>query len=216
MKYIIMCGGHYSAWETPRQLTQICGEALIARTIRLLHDEGADDVMISTIGAYHDDFSGFGVPVIMHDNDFAVVDGECKGAWVHAFGPRIEPACYLMGDVCYSPEAIRTIVRAETDDVLFFASTPPFSPLYVKESAEPFAFKVVNQRRFRAAIDYVAASVNAGIFRRHPIAWELWQVLIGRNVREISYETIYAINDYTCDVDHPEDSKRIEDMICTL
>ena len=32
MKYIIMCGGQYS-WETPRQMTEIQGEPVVARTI---------------------------------------------------------------------------------------------------------------------------------------------------------------------------------------
>ena len=36
MKYIIMCGGHYKKWETPRQLIMVNGEHLVGRTIRLL------------------------------------------------------------------------------------------------------------------------------------------------------------------------------------
>ena len=208
-----MCGGLYEGWETPRQLMKICGEPIVARTIRLLREEGVSDIAISA-----DDvrFDKLGVPVLRHENDFRVTADGCEGAWVHAFYPTDEPACYLMGDVVYSPEAIHRIVRTETDDVLFFASTPPFSPQFIKDSAEPYAFKVVNQRRFRAAIDYVAASVDAGIFRRHPVSWELWQVLCGKSVRSINYETICAINDYTCDVDHPEDVARIEDVLCRL
>ena len=213
MKYIIMCGGLYEEWDTPRQLTEVCGEPIVARTIRLLRDEGVEDIAIS---ANDPRFYELGVPVLSHANDFAVAGGKLLGAWVHAFWYSPEPVCYLMGDVVFSPEAIHTIVRTETDDVLFFASTPPFSPLFIKESAEPYAFKVVNQERFRAACDYVAASVDAGIFRRHPVSWELWQVLCGKSVRSINYETICAINDYTCDVDHPEDAKRIEDILCTL
>ena len=213
MRYIIMCGGLYEGWETPRQLMKVCGEPIVARTIRLLRDEGVSDIAIS---ANDPRFYEFGVHVLSHANDFAVSDGKCMGAWVHAFWATPEPACYLMGDVVYSPEAIHKIVRTETDDVLFFASTPPFHPLFIKDSAEPYAFKVVNQRRFRAAIDYVAESIDAGIFRRHPVSWELWQVLCGKSVRNINYETICAINDYTCDVDHIEDVARIEDVLCRL
>ncbi len=211
MKYIIMCGGAYKDWEKPRQLIEICGEPIVARTIRLLHEAGAHDIAISTNGF---DFSRFGVPVLTHENDFIVRKDGIEGAWVHAFYPTDEPACYLMGDVVYSPEAIRTIVETETDDVLFFASAPPFSPLFIKKWAEPYAFKVADQKRFRAAVDYVAASVGSGIFRRHPIAWELWQVLIGHDVREIDYDTATAINDYTCDVDEPEDAARLEEILC--
>lgn len=210
MKYIIMCGGRYAKWETPRQLLQIKGETIVHRTIRLLREKGVTDIAISASDAR---FEKVGVPVLRHDNDFSAADGVCSGAWVHAFFPTNEPACYLMGDVYFSPEAIAAIVQTETDDVLFFGSAPPFSPFFIKDSAEPFAFKVVNQRRFRAAVDFVAASVDAGIFRRHPIAWELWQVLIGRNVREIDYDTVTAINDYSCDVDDWRDLHRLEAVL---
>ena len=213
MKYIVMCGGINKAWETPRQLTPILGEPIVRRTIRLLRENGVEDVAIS---ATDDRFEGLGAPVLRHENDFVDFGDSCTGAWVHGFYPTDEPACYVMGDVVFSPEAIRTIVNTETDDVLFFASAPPFSPLFIKEWAEPYAFKVVDQKRFRAAIDYVAASVDSGIFRRHPVSWELWQVLIGRRVRDIDYDTVTAINDYTCDVDHPEDAARLEAILCGL
>ena len=46
MKYIIMCGGQYTNWDKPRQLLMIKGETLIARTIRLLKENGAKDIFI--------------------------------------------------------------------------------------------------------------------------------------------------------------------------
>ena len=48
MKYIMMCGGIYKRWETPRQLIEVCGEPLIARTIRLLKETGISDIAISS------------------------------------------------------------------------------------------------------------------------------------------------------------------------
>ena len=48
MKYIIMCGGTYKRWDTPRQLTEIRGEPLIARTIQLLKEAGVSDIAISS------------------------------------------------------------------------------------------------------------------------------------------------------------------------
>ena len=48
MKYIIMCGGTYKKWWKPRQLAEIKGEALVARTIRLLRENGVEDIAIST------------------------------------------------------------------------------------------------------------------------------------------------------------------------
>ena len=207
MKYIIMCGGNYKIWDTPRQMTRIRGEPNIVRTIRLLQGCGVTDIAIST----HDErFSQFGVPLLRHDNGFAHKDGKAIGAWVEGFYPMDAPACYILGDVVFSPYAIRTIVDTQTDSIQYFASCPPFSPQYIKKFAEPFAFKVFDQARFRAAIDYVKANVHTGIFGRHPIAWELWQVIRGRNVRDIDYGSYVAINDYTCDIDKPEEAKQIE------
>lgn len=206
MKYIIMCGGRYNEWTVPRQMAPINGEPNTARTIRLLHENDVKDIAIST---NNEVFEQFGVPLLHHENTF----DRKSGAWVEAFYPTDEPACYLFGDVVYSPEAIRTIVNTETDDIEFFASAPPFSPEYIKKWAEPFAFKVVDQKRFRAAIDFVKANVETGIFRRHPIAWELWQILNGWNVNDIDYDSYIVINDYTCDLDTIDDAKRISEVV---
>lgn len=208
MKYIIMCGGHYDQWQQPKQLTFIKGEPIVHRTIRLLREAGIEDIAIST---NDERFQECGVPIIGHDNDF-VVHGynDYKGYWVDCFVPCNKPMCYLMGDVVFSPEAIKMIVATPVDDVMFFASAPPFSEIYCKEYAEPFAFKVNNQRRFRAAVNFVKENEHTGIFGRPPIAWELWQVINGESVRDINYENYIAINDYTCDIDTPEDVYKIE------
>lgn len=203
MKYIIMCGGCYPYWKTPRQLTEIHGEPIVARTIRLLREAGAEDIAIS---GNADIFGRFGVPVLFHFNDF---DTNGRGSWVEAFYPTEEAACYLMGDVVFSPDAIRTIVNTETDGIEFFASRPPFSENYYKPWAEPFAFKVVDQKRFRKAIDYVKANEGTMVFHRRPIAWELWQVINGEDPNIINYTNYVVINDYTCDIDHPDDAKYI-------
>ena len=47
MKYIIMCGGIYKKWETPRQMLPINGEPIVARTIRLLRENGIKDIASS-------------------------------------------------------------------------------------------------------------------------------------------------------------------------
>lgn len=206
MKYIIMCGGQYNGWETPRQMTLIHDEPVVARTIRLLKEAGVDDIAISTNDIR---FEQFGVPILFHENNF-VGNAESGGSWVEAFYPSSDPACYLMGDVVFSPAAIKKIVKTKTDSIQFFASAPPFSFDYIKPYAEPFAFKVQDQVKFRAAIEYVKANEDTGIFSRRPIAWELWQVINGENVRQINYHNYCVINDYTCDIDTMGDAINIE------
>ena len=211
MKYIIMCGGMYKRWETPRQLTEICGEPLIARTIRLLKEAGISDIAISSNNSV---FEQFGVPVLRHDNGLVVTEElNVKGYWVDAFYPTDEPACYLFGDVVYSPEAIKTIVGTETDDIEFFASSPPFAPEYIKPWAEPFALKVENTDHLKHAVCITKQYADMGLFYRHPIMWELWQVIQATPLNHIDYGNYTVINDYTCDVDCAEDIELIENEI---
>lgn len=210
MKYIIMCGGTYKRWETPRQLTEICGEPLIARTIRLLKEAGISDIAISSNNSV---FEQFGVPVLKHDNRYVGYGSRNNGRWTDAFYPTEEPTCYLFGDVVYSPEAIRTIIETETDDIEFFASSPPFPPEYIKPWAEPFALKVVNTEHLKHAICITKQYADMGLFYRPPIAWELWQVIQATPLNHIDYGNYTVINDYTCDVDCAEDAELIENEI---
>ena len=206
MKYIIMAGGIYPRWETPRQLTEIHGEPLVARTIRLLKENGVDDIAITS----HDErFKQFGIPVLQHDNGFISEDGG-RTYWVDAFYPTNEPVCYLMGDVFFSRSAVEMIVNYEQgEDIMFFASAFCNGKGYIKPHAEPFAFKVWNQTRFKESIAITKTYQDKGMFNRRPIAWELWQVIKGSplNIIAINYK---VIDDYTCDIDDPSDAKRIE------
>lgn len=208
MKYIIMCGGTYKRWEMPRQLIPINGEPIVARTIRLLKENGIEDIAISSGNPI---FEQFGVPVLKHDNTMVLNETlNVSGFWVDAFYPTDEPVCYLFGDVVYSPEAIKIITRTETDDIEFFASAPPFAPEYSKPWAEPFALKVVNTDHLKHAICITKQYSDMGLFKRHPIMWELWQVIQATPLNQIDYGNYTAINDYTCDVDCPEDIDLIE------
>ena len=204
MKYIIICGGNYTFFETPKQLTEINGEPLVARTIRLLRENGIEDIAISS---NNEVFEQFGVPVLHHENPWAVHGNEdSEGWWVDCFYPTTEPVCYVFGDVYFSPEAIQTIVNTPTDSIMLFGSKKPFASDYPKPYREPFAYKVVNQTRFRGMIDRTKWLHTQGSFSRHPIAWELWKVICGTPLRKAP-RGYTVINDYTCDIDTPEDIK---------
>lgn len=195
-----MCGGYYSEWTTPKQLTIINGEPLIKRTIRQLEEHGCD-VAISSNNPI---FEQFDVPVLHHENNYIVTGHKTTGGlWVDAFYPMQEPVCYVFGDVVFTENAIKTIVETETDGIEFFASAPPFAKEYPKEWAEPFAFKVQDTGWFRYCIDTVRIRKNE--FKRGPIAWELWQVIKGTPINRIDYTNYVVINDSTCDIDFPEE-----------
>lgn len=206
-----MCGGTYSIWEKPRQLTLIHGEPLVQRTIRLLKEAGVTNISISSENPAFEDC---GVPVLKHSNDWTVYrPGVSKGSWYDGFYPTDEPVCYLFGDVVFSPEAIHTIVNTETDDIEFFASAPPFAKEYSKPYAEPFGFKVANISHFEQSLRDIRECDRKRLFRRSPIAWELWQVIKGTELNKIDYTNYTAINDYTCDIDEPKDIEKIVEYI---
>ena len=199
MRYIIMCGGTYKDWETPKQLTKVNGEPIVARTIRLLRECGVENIFISSNNPV---FENFGVPVLHHQNNYEVSDKEVSGGiWCNGFYPTKDPVCYIFGDVVFSRAAIKTIVSTQTISIKFFASAPPFSSEFRKKYAEPFAFKVVDIQHFWRSIDKVKRYDKEGYFDRKPIAWELWQVIKGTPINHIDYTNYVVINDYTCDID---------------
>lgn len=197
-----MCGGTYREWEKPRHLLEYNGETIVGRTIRLLKEQGVKDISISTDNPL---FANFGLPILKHENDYdAKGYNDNTGYWCSGFYPMDEPTCYIFGDVIFSPEAIKTIVEYETDDIMLFGSKPPFAKEYPKKYIEPFAFKVGNQSKFRNAIGMVKQYDQQKRFKRKPIAWELWSVIRGTNPNKIDYSYV-VINDYTCDIDHPNE-----------
>lgn len=214
MKYIIMCGGIYRKWEQPRQLIEIFGEPIVARTIRLLREAGVEDIAISS---NNDIFEQFGVPVLRHENSYnTIAYNVSKGFWCDCFYPTDEPACYMYGDVVYSPEAIKIIVREEVTDIKFFGSCPPYSRMCIKKWPEPFAFKVANQEHLHQAVADVKRLYSEGKFTQQPISWEMWNVISLGPDGDINTRTNFNyihINDYTCDIDKPSDVALLEKMV---
>ena len=211
MKYIVMCGGVYDKWDRPKHLTELKGEPLVARTIRLLRENGVEDIAISSNNEL---FEQFGVSVLHHYNPYALpVNARASTPWLDAFYPMEEPVCYIFGDVVFSPEAIKTIVETDTDSIEFFASAKPLPPIYPKHWAEPFAYKVKDTRRFFKAIEVTKQYDEQGLFKRQPVSWELWQVIKGTPLNKVDYTNYHVINDYTCDIDAPDDIRLFEDLV---
>lgn len=219
MRYCIMCGGNYRYWKYPKQLSKINGETLIERTVRLLKECGVDseDIYITASMELRDIllnkeyFPKLPARIHMKHNSYDVdKPNHFIGSWADCFTGYLEPTTFLMGDVVFSPTAIKTIVETETDDIEFFASAPPFAKTYCKPWAEPFAFKVVDYWHLRQAKFLFDLYTRQGKFKRQPIAWEFWQVVKGTEFNKIDYTNYTVINDYTCDIDKPEDIYKFE------
>lgn len=209
MKYIIMCGGKYG--EYPKHLTYVMGERILERTIRLLRAYGVSQIAVSTNSNVVEGVAMMrnGVPVLRHDNGYVYGHEENK-AWLQGFYPMTEPVTYIFGDVYFSEDAIRQIVRTETDSIQFFASAPPFSEKYMKTWAEPFAFKVMDPELFFQKVDECHKYDLEGKFHREAVSWELWQVIKGTELDVIDYTNYHAINDYTCDIDDEDEAREFE------
>ena len=67
MKYVIMCGGKYSKFKEPKALSIVNGEPLVKRTIRLLMDNGVNEIYITS---NDERFDCYGVPRLEHDNSY--------------------------------------------------------------------------------------------------------------------------------------------------
>lgn len=231
MKYILMCGGNYPSFKTPKQLLKINDEVLVERTIRLLKENGVDDIVICT---NCNDFDYLNLPILMQHNEY--INGnenenkksECS--WLNAYYPIDEPCCYLHGDVYFSDEAIKTIVDTEVKDTMFFCTfdwTDGEKDKRNYKGREPFAYKVVNQKLFRSAINDLMQMIDEGKFENGlpPICWQLYRYI---NKLDIDYNTkkwtdinnifdtkgdYVVINDYTTDIDKPEDAKVLEEWL---
>jgi CTP:phosphocholine cytidylyltransferase-like protein len=229
-----MCGGNYPKWETPKQLSIINGEVIVERTIRLLRENGITDIAISTNNKA---FDYLDVEILRNEknnfNQFSNDENKkSSSSWLNAYYPINEEVCYLHGDVYFSDDAIKTIVDTKVKDTMFFC-VPDKQDILYKDSRnekgrEPLAYKVVDYKKFRSAIDDLLKMIDDGKFENakcKPIAWNVYRYLngldIGMNAQ--SYGDINnifrtrgkykIINDYTTDIDKKEDIQKIENSI---
>lgn len=212
MKYVILAySDNVEPFEIPRQLAFVKGEPLVKRTIRLLHENGIEDVLVTSADHRFDNLGAQRyVPLY---NDYK--PRENKGYWLSAFPVEllVEPITFLFGDVYYSENAIKTIVSSSTDSVLFFCSYKNKDSKYIKHHDEPFGFKVADCKLFKDHIEIVKRLFDDGKTGRHPIAWELYRSLNGLDVnKHIMAGNYIAINDETCDVDRPVDIELLNNI----
>lgn len=228
MKYIIMCGGNYDKFKTPKQLLKVCGEVILERTIRLLRENGVTDIAISTNNPA---FDYLDVEKLRDkDNQFEYWGKEetkkSKKSWLRAYYPVDEPVCYLHGDVYFSNEAIKTIVDLKVKDTMFICGYDKWDgPKDPRSSGgrEPYGYKIENYKLFRDAVNDLLQMIDDGKFVGFPpCAWNVYRYIngldIGLNAKWYgdlnnifkSKGDYIIINDYTNDVDDIKDVDKIE------
>ena len=200
-KVIIMCGGYYDFFKTPKQLSVVNGEPLVARTIRLLKENGITDISISSNDPRFDEYA----PRLEHNNTFKVENEQITGYWLDAYFPLDEPCIYLHGDVYYTEDAIKKILNYKTDKNVFIGNEIAKNPEH-KNWGEPFGWIINNQDIFRKGIELTKYLQDIGRCERgYAISWELYRVLNGLNINQqyILDDTYLSISDETIDIDAP-------------
>ena len=201
MKYIIMAGGEYRNFDIPKPLLEVKGEKLIERTIRLLKENGVNDIYISSNNPMFDKYAE---RLENPNNDFIVFNGKSTGYWLDAFYPIGEQVCYIFGDVYFSPDAIRTIVNFNGTENTLFGTGCALNQEH-KNWGEPFAYKVYKYDEFMEGVKAVKKLFDEGKTARHPIVWELYRYLHNLDINIQTITTDYVvIDDYTIDIDSPE------------
>lgn len=234
MKYIIMCGGVYNKWETPRQLLKVNGEVLVERTIRLLRENGIDDIAISTNDPR---FDYLDVEILHDDCNLYEYGGSEENtnalkSWLEAYYLLDAPCCYLHGDVYFSDDAIKKIVNKKVKDTMFICvpdkqDVKRKSKLNLK-GREPLGYKVQNYELFNKAVNELLYMVRDQKFKDAkitPISWTVYRYLnhmdLGfkaQNYNDLngifkSKGDYMIINDYTTDIDFPKDIEKIEEVL---
>ena len=210
-----MCGGYYENFETHKALSIIDGEKLVERTIRLLRENGIENIYIS---ANNDYFDYLGLPILKHENSYRYENGKIHGYWVDAYYPYDKPCVYLHGDVYYSDNAIKKIVNYNACYNTFIGNEIARNKEH-KNWGEPFGYIVVNQPAFKDGIRLVKEMQDSGYLERgYGISWELYRVLNGLDPNKMYiYDNTYlSIDDETSDIDEPWQIKELDERVSCL
>lgn len=213
-KYVILACSNDRTFDVPRQLVEINGEKIIERTIRLLRENGIDDITITVRGNY---FDYLDVKIYKPTSTYDYINK--VGYWLDAFPNDLldDKVCFIWGDVYFSEEAINTIVKTEINENTFFCSHDNNSKYYIKEYDEPFAYKIVDTDLFKKHIEIVKKLFEEGKTIRHPIVWEVYRSMNGIDVnKHLMTKNYVVINDITCDIDSYKDRYLIESNVLKI
>jgi hypothetical protein len=119
-KFVIMAAGIGSRWKNylgvPKQLVKIDDESILHRTIRLLRENGIDNIVVT-------------VPKKGYFGDLGVVEIEGSSEYeMDRFlnAKNGSEATFLYGDVYYTEELIKDIVKSYRRNATLKASSPRF------------------------------------------------------------------------------------------
>lgn len=192
MKYIIMADGKGTRWQNyndiPKHFIEIGGETLLGRTVRLLNegDDQADVIITSHDPRYEVPGARRYEPL----NNVLEID---------RFTEELieDNVCFLYGDTYYSQAAMDTVLKTETEDMIFFGNERSI-----------VAIKVKDGELFRSHVDNVRKLFLEGKIDKC-IGWQVYQSFTGLPFGEKKIGPAYIVlEDGTEDFNSPEDLNR--------
>jgi hypothetical protein len=187
-----MADGKCKRWGnnsgTSKHLAKINGETLLARTVRLLRENGAKDIIITTHNpAYETPGARLHQPL----NNTREIDRFTE----ELIGDDI---CFLYGDTYYCSDTIEQIIAAPTSRMLFFGNHKSI-----------IAIKIARADIFLNALNRVKQSINRGEL----IDGKGWQVY--RAHQNLPYNSNDIVDDFivvdsaNCDINTPNDYAKL-------
>jgi GTP:adenosylcobinamide-phosphate guanylyltransferase len=212
MKIFISCGGYYSNFDYPKALTEINGEALIDRTIRLLSHYDADVVVCCN--PEENAFDKYNPLRANYTFDYLKQSGYYLDLFVAV--PYDKPCIYLFGDVYYTEDAINKIVDKfnSTNRNIFICNAYPFNEQGLRQG-EPFGWIVKDQKEFRCAVELCKKLQDRNVVdHANGVAsnWELAHIINGLGINQFNLrkKDCLIIDDLTIDIDFPDMIEKIQ------
>jgi molybdopterin-guanine dinucleotide biosynthesis protein A len=212
---IILAQGRQTRFKSldyPKCLIEVSGEPLLMRTFRLLR--GIDEDMVPNLiaqyfsqGIYDRLLSTFAHRALK-DPGYCVLDGLAQTTDLWSKDGR---TVVLLGDVCYSREAIREIFATRAH-VKFFCS-PDLSP----STGEIYALTInafLNEPIIKMLQDAPCRKIAHKIAQPGHLRNLLWDIQNERTTPSQGYCTF--IDDFTTDFDTDEDLKQIPELVLAV
>ena len=199
MKIVICANGKGGRWNdylgVKKQMIPIDDEPLLHRTVRILKQLGASKIFIS---ASNPDFEVKGAKRFTPKRNTWLIDQypiECI----------TEPCLFILGDIYWTENALRTILTTTPERFAFFHTMNP-----VNQWEEEVAIKAVDYEAFRSGIKAYRQDLFKGLANDLG-GRELRMKLLGIPYSQYQKNDDMVVHlepDETCDFDWPEDYDR--------
>lgn len=204
MRVFILANGKATRWENylgvDKQLIEIDGETLLKRTVRLLKENGLNDIWL--IGKYEIDGAKNYIP------DFESVIG--KYDIVRKVVDDVNEFALLYGDCYYSDKIIQDLATRKTDKKWLHWTCNRENKITGKPYPEGYIHTVYDKEYWFKKCDEYKKLLDSGL--EHKLDWQFLRFLLNIDLDihqpELMKENEVDWEDETDDMDYPIDYDR--------